>query len=66
MEAGERLSAIAGDHPLFVLLFAILYLKQIYLEFSQDIHINLLHHHLSIRLVRFPEPLLQWVGETDE
>ena len=48
MAAGERLSAIAGDHPLFVLLFAIVYLKQVYLEFSQDININPdEYHHLS-------------------
>ena len=67
--AGERLSAIAGDHPLFVLLFVIVNLKQIlsgvlsghwYKSIADE------HHHRSNWLVRFPEPLLQWVGETDE
>ena len=50
MGAGGRLSAIAGDHPLFVLLFVIVHLKQVYLEFSQDIDIN----PLQMSLITFP------------
>ena len=50
MGAGERLSAIAGDHPLFVLLFVIADLKQIYPEFSQDVDIN----PLQISIITFP------------
>ena len=50
MEAGERLSAIAGDHPLFLLLFVIANLKQVYPVFSQDIDIN----PLKMSIITFP------------
>ena len=53
-------------HSLFFSLLLLTWNK-FYPEFSQDIDINKdEYHHLSNWLVRFPEPLLEWVGETNE
>ena len=62
--AGERLSAIAGDHPLFVLLFVIAHLKQIYPEFSSTLSWKNKSRSLTQMLLKVQ--LLQHFQQTEE